>query len=133
MTTAVIIAIVLAFVVLLIVGFTLSRTTARRKKEAIASLEAERKAISSVTILDLVIAEVDDLDLRSIDGSEGVAPDVLLRAWNDTGERIKQLDRDRLRFVVVSGDRSGELQPGDLRVEEREGPSATDNPAGSDA
>lgn len=128
-----IIAIVLAFVVLLVVGFTLSRGTARRKKEAIASLEAERNALASITILDLVIAEVADLGLSSIDGSEGVAPDALLRAWKDASERTKQLDRDRLRFVVVSGDPSGESQPGDLRLEERDGPSPADDPSGSDA
>lgn len=128
-----IIAIVLAFVVLLVVGFTLSRGTARRKKEAIASLEAERNALASITILDLVIAEVEDLGLSSIDGSEGVAPDALLRAWKDASERTKQLDRDRLRFVVVSGDPSGEPQPGDLRLEERDGPSPADDPSGSDA
>jgi hypothetical protein len=124
---------VLAFVVLLVVGFMLSRATARQKKEAIASLEAERNALASVTILDLVIAEVEDIGLRSIDGSDGVAPEVLLRAWNDARERTKQLDHDRLRFVVVDADRSGELQPGDLRLEERDGPSPTDHPAGSDA
>jgi hypothetical protein len=128
-----IIAVVLTFVVLLVVGFMLSRGTARRKKEAIASLEAERNALASVTILDLVIAEVEDLGLRSIDGSEGVAPDVLLRAWKDAGERTKQLDRGRLRFVVADADRSGDLQPGDLRLEERDGSSPTDDPAGSDA
>lgn len=128
-----IVAVVLTFVVLLVVGFMLSRGTARRKKEAIASLEAERNALASITILDLVIAEVEDLDLRSIDGSEGVAPDVLLRTWKDAGERTKQLDRDQLRFVVVSGDRSGTLQPGDLRLEERDGPSPADHPAESDA
>lgn len=128
-----IVAVVLAFVVLIVVGFTLSRGTAQRKKEAIASLEAERNALASVTILDLVIAEVEDLDLRSIDGSDGVAPDVLLRAWNDASDRTRQLDRDRLRFVVASGDGSGELQPGDVRLEGRDDASPTDHPAGSDA
>lgn len=126
-------AIVLTFVILLVVGFTLSRGSAQRKKEAIASLEAERNAVASITILDLVIAEVEDLDLRSIEGSEGVSPEVLLRAWNDAGERTKQLDHDRLHFVVAPGARSGELQPGDLRLEERDDPSQADPSAGPDA
>lgn len=98
MNTAIIVG-ALGVAVLLAVGLVLSRQSSRQKKQAVASLEAERAALGSHTILDLVDEEVEDLGLRSIPGAEGRGPDVLLRAWRDAPESIRASDPDHLEFI----------------------------------
>jgi hypothetical protein len=111
----VIIAGVLGLAALLVVGIVLSRATTRQKQEAIASLEAERKAIGTVSILDLVHEEVEDLGLREIDGADDVAPDILLRAWNDAPDRVRAADRSDVRLTIRSGADPEHLDVGDAR------------------
>ncbi len=110
----VVIAAALALGALLFVGIVLSRQTSRRKREAVASLEAERAALASPSILDLVMAEVEDLGLREIAGSTDIAPDVLLRVWNDADESVKARDRSELRFEVTGDPDAPHLQPDDV-------------------
>lgn len=110
----VVIAAALALGALLFVGIVLSRQTSRRKREAVASLEAERAALASPSILDLVMAEVEDLGLREIAGSTDIAPDVLLRVWNDADESVKARDRSELRFEVTGDPDAPHLRPDDV-------------------
>ena len=97
--TGVIIAAVIAFIV---VGVVLARNTSSRKKRAVESLEEERKAVGRYSIVDLVDAEVSDLELRSIAGAEGLAPDVLLKVWSSTPE-VHDCDRENLRYEMSPG------------------------------
>ena len=110
----VVIAAALGLGALLFVGIVLSRQTSRRKREAVASLEAERAALASPSILDLVMAEVEDLGLREIAGSSDIAPDVLLRVWNDADESVKAQDPSSLRFEITGDPDGTQLQPDDV-------------------
>lgn len=96
----VVIAGVIGFVVVAIV---LARQTSDRKKKAIASLEEEKKAIGTTTILDLVDEEITELGLRSIDGAEGIPADVLLRRWKASESVWSRCDRSNLSFRVAEG------------------------------
>jgi hypothetical protein len=113
----VIIAGVLGLATLLVVGIVLSRATTRQKEQAIASLEEERKAVGTISILDLVHEEVEDLGLREIAGTDDVAPDILLRAWNDAPARIHTAERSDIRLVVRSGADPERLEIGDASFE----------------
>lgn len=113
--TGVVIAGVLGLTALLVVGIILSRATTRQKQQAVASLEAERKAIGTVSILDLVQEEVEDLGLREIAGTDDVAPDILLRAWNDAPERIRTAERSDIRLTIRPDADPERLDIGDAR------------------
>lgn len=123
----VIVASALGLLALLVVGVVLHRASSRRKKEAIESLAAERDALASPSILDLVNEEVEDLGLRSISGAEDVPPDQLLRAWNDADASMRAMDRSALRFVPVPGEDTDGSEPGGIRLETV--PSAADRPS----
>ncbi|MDJ0792321.1 MAG: hypothetical protein QNJ71_10535 [Acidimicrobiia bacterium] len=97
--TGVIVAAVIAFVV---VGVVLARNTSSRKKQAIASLEEEKKSIGHFSIVDLIDAEVTELGLRSIDGAEGIPPEVLLKTWS-TNESVHDCAHHQLRYVLAPG------------------------------
>lgn len=103
MNTAIILG-VLGIALLLAVGLVLSRQSSRQKKEAVASLEAERAALGSHTILDLVNEEVEELGLRAIRGAEGFAPDALLRAWRNAPTAVRASDPTDLEFLETDGD-----------------------------
>ena len=107
--TGVVIAAIIAFIV---VGVVLARNTSSRKKKAIDSLEQERKSVGRYSIVDLVDAEVNDLQLRSIAGAEGVAPDVLLKVWSDTPD-VHECDRADLRYDIA-----GDVAPEDADVDD---------------
>lgn len=110
----VIIAAVLGIGALLFVGVVLSRQSSRQKKQAVASLEAERRAIGNHTILDLVVEEVDDLGLRDVEGAGDLGPDVLLRAWNDAPPDVRARDRSELRFTLREGVETSDPGPEDV-------------------
>lgn len=110
----IIIASVLGIGALLFVGVVLSRQSSRQKKQAVASLEAERKALGSHTILDLVVEEVDDLGLRDVEGAGDLGPDVLLRAWNDAPPDLRARDRSDLRFALRPGVETSDPRPEDV-------------------
>jgi mannitol-specific phosphotransferase system IIBC component len=110
--TGVIIAAVIAFIVVSIV---LARSTSSRKKQAMASLEEERKAVGRYSIVDLVDAEVSDLGLRSIAGAEGIAPDVLLKTWADTPD-VHDCERDHMRYELAPGIAPGDADVGDVTL-----------------
>lgn len=115
MSESLIVVTVAAVVTFLVTGIVLSRITSSRKKEAIASLDQEKKAVGRYSIVDLVAEEVDDLGLRSIDGAEGLPPDVLLKAWTET-KSVHGCDRARLRFVTDPDVTPGEAMPGDVKL-----------------
>lgn len=115
MSETLIVVTVAAVVTFLITGIVLSRITSSRKKEAIASLEQEKKAIGRYSIVDLVAEEVDDLGLRSIDGAEGLPPDVLLKAWTNT-KSVHDCDRARLRYVTDPDVEPGDAMPEDVKL-----------------
>lgn len=121
----VIIAGVLGLAALLVVGIVLSRATTRQKQQAIASLEAERKAIGTVSILDLVQEEVEDLGLRDIEGASDVAPDILLRAWNDAPDRVRAAERSDVQLTIRSGADPEHLEVDDARFVLIDGAPAT--------
>lgn len=104
----------LAFIV---VGVVLNRQSSRRKKEAIASLEAERQAMHHYSILELVDEEVDDLGLREIPGSEGLPADVLLKVWRNAPHGASGCDREQLRYVVAPGMTPDNAGIGDVELE----------------
>lgn len=112
---AVVVVALLAAVV--VVGLVLSRMSSSRKKDAVASLEAERKAVESQSILDIVAAEVADLGLRDIEGAEEIPPDALLRSWSDAGPTMHAEDRSHLRFVVPDEVAPKDAQIGEVRLE----------------
>lgn len=115
MSESLIVVTVAAVIAFLVTGIVLSRTTAARKKEAIASLEQEKKAIGRYSIVDLVAEEVDDLGLREIEGAEGLPPDVLLKAWTST-TAVHGCDRSKLRYVVDRDVARGDVEPGDAKL-----------------
>lgn len=99
--------------VLLVVGVILSRQSNRQKQHAVESLKAEREALGTHTILDLVDEEVEELGLRDIDGAQDVAPDVLLRAWRDAPSSTRDLDKEAVRFSHIDDGSGVELVPAD--------------------
>ena len=120
-----VVVVVALLVAVVIVGVVLSRMTSRRKKDAVESLEAERKAIESQTILDIVAAEVADLGLRDIQGSAGVPPGPLLRGWSDADPALHAEQRPHLQFVVRDGIPAEDAEIGDVRLE-RSDPATSD-------
>lgn len=124
-----VVVVVALLVAVVVVGVVLSRMTSRRKKEAVESLEAERKAIESQTILDIVAEEVTDLGLRDIRGSDGIPPGALLRAWSDAEPALHAHERSHLRFSVRDGVDAENAEIGDVSLEYAD-PSVDD--AGAD-
>lgn len=120
-----VVVVVAMLVAVVVVGVVLSRMTSRRKKDAVESLEAERKAIESQTILDIVAAEVADLGLRDIQGSADIPPGALLRGWSDADPALHAEQRPHLRFVVRDGIRAEHAEIGDVRLE-RTDPTRSD-------
>jgi hypothetical protein len=110
-------ALVAGLLAFIVVGVVLSRQSSRRKKEAIASLEAEREAMHHYSILELVDEEVDDLGLRGIPGAEGLSADVLLRVWKDAPHGASACDRAQLRYVVAPGVAADDAGLADVRLE----------------
>jgi len=115
MSESLIVVTAAAVVAFLVTGIVLSRITSTRKKEAIASLEQEKKAVGRYSIVDLVAEEVDDLGLRSIEGADGLPPDVLLKAWTDT-KSVHDCDHSRLRYVTDPDVAPGEALPKDVKL-----------------
>lgn len=87
----------------------LSRQQSQRKKEAIASLQAEKEGLPAFSIHALVEAEVTDLKLSEIDGANGMPPEILLKTWT-ANQHIVSLcpSRDSLQFTIADG-----VQPAD--------------------
>ncbi len=112
----VVIAVVVAFVV---VGVVMARQTSARKKQAIQSLKEEKETIGHYSILDMVNDEVEDLDLRSIEGAEDLPPDVLPRVWKDAKELREGAGKSDLAFVIAEGTASAEAGPTDVHLERR--------------
>ena len=121
----VIVAGVVAFVVVAIV---LARNTSSRKKQAIASLKEEKAAVGHYNILDLIDEEVKDLDLRSIEGSDGLPPDVLLKTWTDS-PHVHDVDRDSLRFEVADGVAPEDAEREDVTLVQAHSPEAESDPS----
>ena len=115
MSDSLIVITVAGILAFLVTGIVLSRISSSRKKEAIASLEDEKKAVGRYSIVDLVSEEVDDLGLRSIEGADGLAPDVLLKVWTTTAS-VHDCDRARLRYVTVADVEPGEALPDDVKL-----------------
>ncbi len=93
----IVLGLVLAFTVVV------SRRSSERKRQAIASLKAEREQIGRYSIAELVDEEVRDLGLRSIPGAEGLHADVLLKVWRDFASNDGDVDRASIRYVVADG------------------------------
>ena len=126
-----VVVVVALLIAVVVVGVVLSRMTSQRKKDAVESLEAERKAIESQTILDIVAAEVADLGLRDIDGSADIPPGALLRGWSDADPTLHAEQRSHLRFVVRDGIGAEDAEIGDVRLERSD--PATSDPTVDDA
>ena len=120
-----VVVVVTLLVAVVVVGVVLSRMTSRRKKDAVESLEAERKAIESQTILDIVAEEVADLGLRDIEGSTGIPPGALLRGWSDADPALHAEERSHLRFTLRDGISAEDAEIGDVRLE-RTDPDTSD-------
>ena len=103
----------IALVVALVV---VSRMTGNRKKEAVASLEAEMEAVGQHSILDLVEEEIEDLNLRLISGADDLPPDVLLKVWSDSPAAVRSADRSALRYEVRDGVVPSEATPDDVEL-----------------
>ena len=99
MTEGTIIALA-GLIAFLAVAIVLSRNTSRQKKAAIASLREEQEAIGHYDIMAMANEEIETLGLRSIEGAEGLAADVLLKSWKDAPEGVHDCDREALRYVV---------------------------------
>lgn len=115
MSDSLIVIIVAGVLAFLVTGIVLSRITSSRKKEAIASLENEKKAVGRYSIVDLVSEEVDDLGLRSIEGAEGLPPDVLLKVWTTTAS-VHDCDQSNLRYVITADVTPEEALPDDVKL-----------------
>jgi len=115
MSETLIVVTVAAVIAFLVTGIVLSRITSSRKKEAIASLEQEKKAVGRYSIVDLVAEEVDDLGLREIEGAEELPPDVLLKAWTNT-KSVHDCDRDKLRYVTKPDVNPEDAVPEDVKL-----------------
>jgi len=94
----------LAVVAFLAVGIMLGRQTKRQKVAAIEDLKREKEQIAQQDIFALILAEIDDLDLRSVPGAQDLQPGVLLKSWSDNKKLVERCaDRSKLRFVVTEG------------------------------
>ena len=101
MTTVVIILAVAAFITW---GVIASKRTSARKKEAIADLQVQQDQMPTFDIHALVSAEVEDLNLRSINGAVGIPASILLKTWKENTSVIDACpSRDLLGFVVTPG------------------------------
>lgn len=120
MGSAVAIALV-AVAVLLIFTVIVSRQSTERKKEAIASLQAEREQVGRYSIAELVDEEVRELDLRSIPGAEGLHSDVLLKVWRGFTHDDDSFDRSSLAYVVAEGVSPEDATADDVRLETNAG------------
>ncbi|MEZ5175381.1 MAG: hypothetical protein R2823_04165 [Acidimicrobiia bacterium] len=113
---------VIWFVIAGIVAFVawaiaLSRRQSERKKQAIASLQEEQEQLTPFDIHALVDAEVADLGLRAIEGSDGIPSPILLKVWNTSADVVKRCpSRDLLRFVVASGVAAAEAADTDVTL-----------------
>lgn len=96
-------AVIAGTIAFIVVAVVLARQSSGRKKMAIESLKAEKQLVGHYDILEMVNDEVNDLGLRSIAGSEGLGPDLLLRSWKDAPENVRTADHAGLRFVVTDG------------------------------
>jgi hypothetical protein len=82
----------------------LSGQQSERKKAAIADLAERQEKIASIDIYALVQAEVADLGLKEIAGSDGIPESVLLKTWNQSRDLIDSCpSRHMLRYKVRSG------------------------------
>lgn len=115
MTDSLIVITVAGVLAFLVTGIVLSRITSSRKKEAMASLETEKKAVGRYSIVDLVSEEVDDLGLRSIEGAEGLPPDVLLKVWTTTAS-VHDCEQSHLRYVIDDDVTPEEALPDDVKL-----------------
>ena len=124
-----IIALVAAFVV---AGIVLGRQTSHQKKAAIADLKREKEALAQTDIFDLVLEEIEDLGLRSIEGAEELQPGVLLKTWRDHSEVVEGCpDRSNLHFEVADGVEPSEATDEDVTLV-CDGTSESDDPPGTD-
>ncbi len=88
----------------LVIAFAMGRQTKRNKQAAIEDLKREKEKLARTDIFTLVMAEIEDLDLRSISGAADLQPAVLLQAWRDNSDVADRCsDRTHLRFVVTDG------------------------------
>ncbi len=106
----------------LVVGFIawaimLSRQQSQRKKEAIASLQAEKESLPAFSIHALVEAEVAELGLSEIDGASGIPAEVLLKTWNTSQHVVDACpSRASLRFTTADGVQPGDATDGDVAL-----------------
>jgi len=108
--------VVAGIIVFVVVAVVLARQSSSRKKMAIASLKAEQEKVGHYDILSLVDQEVADLGLRTIEGSEGLGPDILLKVWRESDQRIRDTGLDHLRYEVVDGVERTDASPSDVRL-----------------
>ena len=94
---------VIAAVGFLVVAVVISRNTSRQKKAAIASLKEEKDLVGHYDIMAMANEEIENLELRSIAGAEGLSADVLLKTWKDAPREVRDSDRASLSYVVEHG------------------------------
>ena len=101
MTALIVIVVLAAFITW---GVIASKRTSERKKDAIADLQVQQDQIAPFDIHALVTDEVNDLGLRSINGSTGIPASVLLKTWKENTDLVGRCpSRDLLNFVVTPG------------------------------
>lgn len=97
-----IVALVVGSGIFLLVAAVFSSRSTKKKKDAAANLQREVDSISTISILDLVEAEVTDLGLKDIAGAEGITAEVLLKVWKSNHEVVAGCnDKASLRYVLA--------------------------------
>lgn len=114
MTFAIVIVIVIVFAVVV----SLSRSSAKNKERAISDLEAEKKAVGTFNILELVESEAEELGLTKIEGANDIPPSVLLKVWHDSQHVVVScVGTEHLRYVVSQDTPHGDATETDVSLE----------------
>ncbi len=110
-------AIVVIIITFLVISAVMGRQSKRNKRAAIEDLEREKEKLAQTDIFTLVIAEIEELALRSIAGATDLQPAVLLKAWKDHTDIAQQCtDRRDLRFVITDGVHPDEATADDVAL-----------------
>jgi hypothetical protein len=85
----------------IIVMVLLSRMGKQRKKEAVADLEREREAVKAPDIIELIQAEITELGIDRIEGSDSIDPSILLQVYRR--DEVICAEDSSLQFVLADG------------------------------
>lgn len=88
-------------------------TASRRQRKVLAQLEPDPEL---PTVMDLVRAEIRDLDIEEIPGHEGISGPVLLKVYKRDEPVRSRCEHQAYKYVVAAGVDRAEAQDDDVRL-----------------